>query len=384
MCSWGCPPGWLCKPGQIDCDFEVGLPDPNFYCAPNDCIPAEALPRPLLTWDADPTGNSTPITNPGLTVNAIDSYFNMNPTDFGFGYEIFVVDQVLSYTSTSIIPPAAPTLGARQAQTVIPGACYPWCNNVLLEAQSVGKTPALCEPESAYRTSLTDCLICVAVHADDKVGNFIQIAPQFQQFMDYCEQTVATVQTVIPQTSTSEGSTFVSDVTTTSVAVVPVTTPTVIPTVSPTPASTVTPAETTTAISTSELPITTTVPVTITSVEGGTTMAGSDLNQITIIMVTDNTTTTLAGSELQDATLVLPGDTTAIITSGIETTILSSAVIVSTGPVATPDATSIIASEGASTASSPASTFTGGATAVSPKDGHSWMATFLAGLIALI
>jgi hypothetical protein len=292
----------------------------------------------------------------------------MNPNEFGFGYDVFVVEKVQEYTSTSIIPPAAPTLGARQAQTVVPGACYPWCNNVLLEAQSVGKTPALCEPYSAYMTSLTDCELCVVSHADDNVGNFIQIAPQFQQFMDYCDQMIANVSTVITRTSTSGSSTFTTEATVTSITVIP--------------ATTATPAGTTIPIRPSEVSITTTVPTTYTSVEGETTLAGSDLAQITIIMVTDNTTTTMAGSDLQDATLVLPGDTTATITSGVETTILSSAVIVSTGPAVSPEPTSVIVSEPATSSSSLPSTFSGAAVPVAPQY-HSWMATFLAGLIAL-
>ena len=42
--TWGCPPGKLCKPPQIGCNFEVDLPADGYVCAPQDCITAEPLP----------------------------------------------------------------------------------------------------------------------------------------------------------------------------------------------------------------------------------------------------------------------------------------------------------------------------------------------------
>lgn len=73
---WGCPPGWICKPLQENCDFELGTPDRNFYCSPNECVPAPGLPPPL-NWGDSIYSNSTPLNTPDLGVNALDSYFSM-------------------------------------------------------------------------------------------------------------------------------------------------------------------------------------------------------------------------------------------------------------------------------------------------------------------
>lgn len=335
----------------------------------------------------------------------------MNPTDYGLGYDIFVVDKVLTYTRTSIIPPAAPTLGARQAQTVIPGTCYPWCNNVLLEAQSEGKTPALCEPESAFRASLAKCQTCIAVHADDGVGNFVQIAPQFQQFLDYCEPTTTvSVQGPVTTTSIIPGSTVTAVVPTTSVTVLPssealsvlsslaeATTSTSALEVLPssavssllsslseeaTPASSVAVS----VISSAEITTTATLPTTVTSVEGGTTIVGADITQITIIMVVANTTSTMGGTDLSGATVILPGTSTTVLTSSYVTTYTSTGEVLVPAGETSPTPTAPAASQQSSpstSSSSVASTFTGAAGVVSPHYGPSWLATLLAGLLTL-
>ena len=38
--TWGCRPGQICKPKQINCNFEQNLPEDGFYCEPevsNSC-----------------------------------------------------------------------------------------------------------------------------------------------------------------------------------------------------------------------------------------------------------------------------------------------------------------------------------------------------------
>jgi hypothetical protein len=119
----------------------------------------------------------------------VGSYFDMNPGDYGLSYEIFVESQVITYTYTeTIIQAPTPVVRARQAQTSVPAACYPWCNNCLLEAQAVGKTPALCANGSAFEVDVNDCEQCIAYHKSDSSGTFVKIAPQFQQFINYCAQ----------------------------------------------------------------------------------------------------------------------------------------------------------------------------------------------------
>ncbi|KAJ9621129.1 hypothetical protein H2204_012023 [Knufia peltigerae] len=312
--TWGCPPGWLCRPQRQNCNFEAGIPADGFYCAPNECIPAEALPAYLPTWDADIYGNATPITNPGLNVQAIDDFFNMGPEQFGLTYQIFVVDEVFTLTSTFLEQPT-PTLAARQAQTSVPGACYPWCNNCLLEAQSSGKSPKLCLPGSAFETSLNQCEQCINVHRGDDTG-FVQIAPQFQQFLDYCDQYATVVVTTSATVTTSNaGGTTVSVVSSTiSTTVTPKASASTSTSSGPLSSSTTVVATTVTTPTSPSSAAPTSPPITTTESAPSTsytqtTVASTDWPQITIIMpVGDNSTTTVYGSTLPSgsATLVLP------------------------------------------------------------------------------
>ncbi|EXJ78249.1 hypothetical protein A1O3_09410 [Capronia epimyces CBS 606.96] len=76
---WGCPPGTLCTPKQIDCNFEQGLPADSYYCSPDDCkVPP---PLPPLIDDEDPH-NCTPVI-------PIEGYFDLDPRPFGLNYNIF-------------------------------------------------------------------------------------------------------------------------------------------------------------------------------------------------------------------------------------------------------------------------------------------------------
>ncbi|KEF63241.1 uncharacterized protein A1O9_01218 [Exophiala aquamarina CBS 119918] len=293
---WGCPPGWLCKPTRENCNFEPGIPDRNFLCPPDQCIPAEALPVPLATWDATIYGNSTPALNPGLSVQALDDYFNINPAEFGLSYEIFVVDETITLTSTTVRPPS-PTVGARQAQTSIPGTCFPWCNNCLLEAQANGKTPALCVPGSAFGTSLEQCEQCIQVHGTDDSGTFVQIAPQFQQFLDYCDQfsTVIVTTSITATTTNSAGSTSSSISSLLSTTVTPRT------------SSSTAPNPTGPQTSTSAVVAPTVTSVISTSYSESTVMGNAWSSATIILPLENNSTTTIYGSELTSgATLVLP------------------------------------------------------------------------------
>ncbi|KPI39789.1 uncharacterized protein AB675_3277 [Cyphellophora attinorum] len=317
--TWGCPPGWICKPLQENCDFEAGTPDRNFYCSPNECVPAPGLPQPLPNWGDTIYSNSTPLNTPGLGVNALDSYFNVNPTDFGFGYEIFVVDKVVTITSTFVVPPAPTALPAppaapannntglrlRQAQTNIPGACYTWCNNPMLEVQAIGKTDELCQPNSAFLTSLSQCMACIDYHEQDNLpetDTFLRIAPQFQQFLDYCAGfTTTTISGTPTAFSTSAAPTEVAPTVTVSVS-------------GTTPASS----------SPTLVPTTVTTDVTGTAISGiaptpATTYTWSEVEAMTVIIVKNGTTTSFAGNEVADATLVMGAvgaSQTTITTSG--------------------------------------------------------------------
>lgn len=283
-------------------------------------MPAPQLPQPLPYWSQDIYSNSTPLNTPGLGVVALEDYFNMGPTDFGFGYEIFVVHRVFTITSTFVVPPAAPTatpipqgngtvVNVRQTQAQIPGQCYTWCNNGMLEVQALGKTPRLCQPESAFLISMGQCRACIDYHSPEDVQNtdtFVRIAPQFQQFIDYCDGYTTTT-----LTGSATFTTFSGDQTVTSVEL----------------------TTSVTAIPTSDVPVETVVPTTVTagftntSISGigprpPTTITGSQVTELTIIMPTGGSETTLSGTDLEDATLILAArgaQQTEIVTSGEST-----------------------------------------------------------------
>lgn len=286
-------------------------------------MPARAIPEPLPNWNTDFSGNNTPLTDPSLDVVALPDLFNMNPTGFGLSYEIFVVDKAITITSTRIIPPAATAapmpapqnnvtrFRGRQAQTEVPAPCYSWCNNALLEVQTSGKTAKICQPGSAYLVSLDSCRACIDSHRNDDTttDTFLQIAPQFQQFMDYCDGfTTTTMSGTMTATETSGTDTFTTVVPTSSVTAIPTSdiTETEVP---------------------SSVPSTVTTDFTSTSVSGigpepPSTYTGSEVTSLTVVVPTEGSATTLSGSDLIGATLILPAkgaSHTEVVTSGSST-----------------------------------------------------------------
>ena len=300
--TWGCPPGYLCKPVQEDCNFEVGLPSEGYYCAPDECIAVTPLPTPQL-WNPNIYGNASPATDPNLKFNVVDHYFNMNPRDYGLSYDIFAGTEVITYTSTTTIL-EAPTqaVRARQAQTSVPAACYPWCNNCLLEAQAVGKTPALCVPGSPFEIDVNDCEQCIAYHKSDSTGSFVQIAPQFQQFINYCAQISST--TVVSTPTSTHTNTPIPVVQTSSVRRPPSSSSTV--------TATLTVAGPTTAtIGAQSTPITSTTPSTWTTT---LTLTLSGPTNISISAYTPDTTHYKTST--LTSTMTLEGPTTITFTDG--------------------------------------------------------------------
>ena len=373
---WGCPPGWLCKPVQVDCNWEAGIPDRNFYCSPDECILAEALAAKLPTWDPDFYGNSTPATNPALKIDSIDDFFFMDPENFGLTYEVFVVTKVYTLMTTIYLPPGptvaprkARTVAARQGQTSIPGPCYPWCNNCLLEAQSNGKTSKLCVPGSAYEVSLNQCEQCITYHKDDSSGSFVDIAPQFQQFIDYCDQFTTVVVTTL-ETATitnAAGSSYSVATATISTNVVPKSSASTSPQSSPTHpisvATIITSTTTTLPLVSSTHVYTETV---TTTAYAHSTISGSAWGSITIIMpLGNNSTSTIYGSDLTSdgATLILP-------VSPQTSTYTTDITIIPSGEVSkiSTTASSTKLQAASSAASSTSSTFTGAASAFQPEN----------------
>ncbi|KAL1987541.1 hypothetical protein VTN96DRAFT_3468 [Rasamsonia emersonii] len=180
--TWGCPPGHLCHPPKpADCNFEAGPPADSYYCSPDECIPSPEPLFPAQFWGqpvvSDQIGRF--VVSPG--------YFNLDPAEFGLSDDIFVFNlqkrdypQLLRHRQRPRSPPST-----------IPGVCYDECNNVLIEAEWSGKTPALCQKGSAFTTYLADCRECIEAHGSssssssgETLGDHV---PEFQQFLSYCD-----------------------------------------------------------------------------------------------------------------------------------------------------------------------------------------------------
>ena len=425
--TWGCPPGYLCKPKQVKCNMEVGLPSEGYYCAPDECIQAISLPVPQL-WNADIYGNASPANDPNLKWNPVGSYFDMNPGDWGLSYGIFVENRVVTYTyTTTILEAPTPAVHARQAQTSVPPACYPWCNNCLLEAQAVGKTPALCASGSAFEVDLSDCEQCIAYHKSDSSGTYVTIAPQFQQFINYCAQvssstsvgstTSTYTSTPLPviQTSSSKTSTStppavtststsltsstvlvapsVSTATPPSSSSVPPSTVVIAPSVSKAPppsSSSVTPSTVVIAPSVSKAPPPSSSTVTATLTVAGPTTATVGAKSTHITPTTVNPTT--PSTWTTTLVLTLSGPTNVSIsaytpdTSHYSTSTLTSTMTL-TGPTTITYGGSALASSAAasSKATAPLSTFTGSAVPTIRPNGI-WSSIFsvLASMLACV
>jgi hypothetical protein len=100
--TWGCPPGTLCTPPQVGCNFEQNPPADTYYCSPDECVPVP----PLSSFSATPTGGGN--CGPYLTASG---YFNFNPTLFGLPTGIFTAGgdyaENCSPSATSTLSPVS-------------------------------------------------------------------------------------------------------------------------------------------------------------------------------------------------------------------------------------------------------------------------------------
>jgi len=215
--TWGCSPGYVCMPPMPNgCTLWVDPPEADYLCDAKFCKPA-----PDFTDVVWPKGETTyyPPTK---------GYFNLNPHAFGLDYGIFVEKIVTlfvigdvsskafttgnwkSQSAFSHFPPAAAATSAvikreilKRDNTIVPALCYAQCNNCMLEAQKVGKTPELCRSGSAFQSDYSSCNECVSANGDTtKTSLQTYVNPQFAQFIDFCNAK-APQSIVEPPSSTS-------------------------------------------------------------------------------------------------------------------------------------------------------------------------------------
>lgn len=102
---WGCPPGTICTPPRIDCNFEQNPPSKDYYCSPDQCKPVKPLP------DVDVLiGGAVNASCAFLT--PVDGYFNVNPQFFGLDYNVYniygnpvcpIIEKVYITVTTTVV-----------------------------------------------------------------------------------------------------------------------------------------------------------------------------------------------------------------------------------------------------------------------------------------
>ena len=217
--TWGCPPGYLCKPphtgDRAHCNVEAGLPAASYVCSPSDCIVSPPL---VSEQGSDAVGNH---------YNVSDEYYNLDPEDFGLSYSILKDSEE---PTTAIRKRNMITLDGsgislwnifasrrvKRDTSDIPGVCYNDCNDAALEPQEIGKIPELCESDSAFMVELGNCKTCISTYASSPSTAWSQkLLPSFAQFLDYCSDlttnsTSVTAETTTISTTTSTGATETS------------------------------------------------------------------------------------------------------------------------------------------------------------------------------
>jgi hypothetical protein len=232
--TWGCPPGTLCQPPQINCNFEQNPPADGYYCSPDECVPAPPLPSFTPAPIVD--GTCGPYPTPS-------GFFNFDPEDFGLSYSIFVdggdyaescqppsTTYVPPPPSTTYVPPPpystyapqsystyaphsystyapqsysttwAPVTTishkqpwvttaarlARRANPPLPSACFQDCDQCLIVAQQAGKQSQLCLAGSLFSAAYGHCEACIASHigATNTVAG--AVLQSLDPFTSYC------------------------------------------------------------------------------------------------------------------------------------------------------------------------------------------------------
>ncbi|OQE27909.1 hypothetical protein PENFLA_c005G05712 [Penicillium flavigenum] len=180
--TWGCAPGYLCKPrhtgDRSECNVEAGLPDPGYVCSPSDCIVAPPLD-----------------VHPSWQYNVSKIYYNLNPEDFGLNYSIFQSSEdpvaASSKRDMSLWDFAVAQKMKRADITNIPTVCFNDCNDAALEPQTLGKTPELCESDSAFMENLDVCEQCITNNAESDSNQYSsQMLPTFAQWLNFCSDMV--------------------------------------------------------------------------------------------------------------------------------------------------------------------------------------------------
>ncbi|KAJ9611206.1 hypothetical protein H2200_004389 [Cladophialophora chaetospira] len=213
---WGCPPGTICTPPQIDCNWEVGPPAESYFCSPDECKPAPELPVPADLNNTE--GNR--IDADCAWYEPVEGYFNLDPRNFSLTFAIFdVYGQPVcppETTTTTVsagwqdwhtvvpTPPPASTwapkmprrglwhnplagIAARQNNlNSAPQQCYTKYNYASHTGERDGcNYPVLCPSGSDFQQAISACDDCSARFAGDATGG--QTFPKLEVYWRYCQ-----------------------------------------------------------------------------------------------------------------------------------------------------------------------------------------------------
>ncbi|KAH9904755.1 hypothetical protein F4778DRAFT_44599 [Xylariomycetidae sp. FL2044] len=97
----------------------------------------------------------------------------------------------------------------------IPAACFATCNKALIEAESAGKSPEICQADSPFQIAYQSCANCYDANGVD--SDELAAIPEFSQWTQYCSTvpvssvtppiSTSTVSASTPSTSTTSGTT---------------------------------------------------------------------------------------------------------------------------------------------------------------------------------
>ncbi|XDG09107.1 hypothetical protein ABKA04_008722 [Annulohypoxylon sp. FPYF3050] len=202
--TWGCPPSSICQPPfpEPGCNIWATPPNRTYVCeSASYCIDApEYYP---VRWPIFQTGwyRSTP------------GYFNLAPPAFGLSYDVFAEETVETTITTSgqtyvttvetgdwtsqasitefstYVETYAPYPAISKRSRTLPASCYDTCNNAYLEAQKVGKVPALCDTNSIFRSYTQSCHNCAQEQVNWLDATEDYWYPTMSQFLDFCNAT---------------------------------------------------------------------------------------------------------------------------------------------------------------------------------------------------
>ncbi|KAJ5110507.1 hypothetical protein N7532_001042 [Penicillium argentinense] len=81
------------------------------------------------------------------------------------------------------------TASSLAKRDLIPTICYDSCNDATIQVQSTGKTPELCEPNSNFMQSLSNCKSCIEKNSNSTdAGTLGDLEP----LLDYCNENSST------------------------------------------------------------------------------------------------------------------------------------------------------------------------------------------------